>query len=300
MDRLTSTHMGGIGFSIPITRIPMLNPIAKERPISLLELHRHVWGAIADELGELDGDRHAETFSSYYFDTQSEGVGSMEGEDSGEGEWERSETELGFSFRDFAGCCSLSMYAMYHWAHTAYLDLACDGGLDAPDWTITPTTPGAYKRALVLSSDAFGYTRAGMCNVNVRASGQPLVDEDGHIGYGDSRNVLWSDLDDAERDALEWCALTGQCRCDFCTPRRARLGVEDTQDVVMARAAWNLLETGEQRSLALQARTAVGAWNWTDLGGPPELSVLHDWLAERGAILSRLALASMVSQHTRS
>lgn len=86
--------MGGIGFYIKIERV-------SESATPLPELHKAVWDHLTGAFQWLTKAGNRVTTSDYLWSSAYDGLRDGEG-----GEWDHSETELGFWFRDAAGCCN--------------------------------------------------------------------------------------------------------------------------------------------------------------------------------------------------
>jgi hypothetical protein len=278
--------MGGIGFAIEIRRVsPEASPVNA--------VHYKLWEMIEREIRQtLEDPGNEITTSEYLGDQAYEGL-----QEGGGGEWSASETELGFAFRDLAGLCSMSMYASLHWSIMAFTWIK--PFLDEVDgWTLGDAPP-IGPRLVRNSSPPLAYLKRGMFAIVRRERGKPREPE---AGFGDDTSLTWTELDDEDLARVEWSALTGLCQCDLCLTYHANWARSTYQPVAhvdAARAAWALLESDGKAELEAQVLDAVRAWPWDDDAGPPELAVLSDWLAERGAELPPDALGAMVMTRGR-
>jgi hypothetical protein len=282
--------MGGIGVYIKIAK-------TGEQPAApLAELHKHVWEVVSNHATSwLTKVGNRVTLDDYF------GSSAYDGLESDEANWDATDTQLGFWFRDMAGCCNLSAEASLHWVKLGFARWA-DWGLGKlalPGWKIIAPERSLAEELRFGMRWPLVYLRKGMFAIVPRKRGAPLEREDTEAGFGDSRQVQWSELSGKDRDIAEWAALTRLCQCDLClryrktdTPPKQRYKPLDYLDA--AREAWDLLD-GAGKKLEKTAAAALHTWDWSKPGGPPAMEVLADWLAERDARLPSDALAGMLN-----
>ncbi len=277
-----------------------------DHALPLLELHRKVWEALAEEVhAALLDPANRVTTADYLPSTVYDGL-----KEEGHRAWDREDDELGFSFSDASGCCSLSMRSAWHWARMAYLRIWTTLGGDGWEFPDPGSTiPSALVRG---PSEPLVYISQGMFAVPRRLRGKRFgetryeSDEDPWIGTGDSRGLRLSAVQGGDRDMVELASLTGQCQCDLCMKYLAATFPADkhddiARDIVPVRRAWELLEAGADGVAELEAAAApsVNTWNWTDPAGPPQLQALRDRLAAKGVALSTYVLAGIVASRAR-
>jgi hypothetical protein len=196
----------------------------------------------------------------------------------------------------------MSCNASLHWAEMSFANNWTR--ISVPGWKVIPPETQLANELVIGPSYPLVYVRRGMFAAVRRERNKPLGADETEAGFGDSTRLEWSDLKGKDRDTVEWSALTGLCQCDICTRYRSRwlppkLRYKPAAHITAARAAWELLDGGEQRSLEDEAAAVVRRWDWSQHAGPPELQVLSDWLAKHDATLPTDALASMVASRAR-
>jgi hypothetical protein len=271
--------MGGIGFTIEIT------PQADAGdPQSLLD---EVWEAIEHNIYHHNGGR-PETRTilndSDYMAYQPEN-------------WQATETELFFSFRDMAGCCHLSMDAYYHWATLATANLSSVGYLQEicqshgyklkdDEWCV--------PRQVWRPGDVF----CALPGPEGKTELYGIYCYDGEFGLNSDEglHLEFSELPETEQTRLRALVLTGDCQCATCVELKdEQIDPISPDQYPLIPTALACLRSEQGTALARAASHKLRAANssWSKPLSD-ELLVLHDYLEEQGAAISNRSLIGLL------
>lgn len=274
--------MGGTGFRIEIER-------TAEDALSLEEVHAQVWGYLAETLEQVLEYDDARSVLVGYLPIE---VERLNCEDRGQ-RWEQSDTELWFMFGDGHGGNRRTYRAMFHWG--TLIHAAEWQSWTLRGWRVGPPRSDVRRKLVVGPLDPLVYVDGDLMAVDRRERGRAPEEL---AAWSDSTQLRWDQLG-ADRDRLEWAALTNECRCDVCGFYRERdvpeWDAKGFTHVEAARSAWAQLEAGAHAEREAAAYAAIMAWDWTQWGGPDELRVLAEALGV--AAMPPAALAGLVIRH---
>ena len=250
--------MGGIGTYV---NIEAAEPPAGKRRSTPRALHKAINKSISDYIWRRAGYSWLrQTAGNYLYEDISDNYH--------DGIFSWSETELSWSFKDHAGCCSGSSYACYHWyvACLAGLRERYDKMAAGRGWRIT--TAPSNLHAVLLSSN---YPLAEL-------SGKPTcvpAFELGQVGWEDdwggpfwddgSPRPTLADLSGKNRERIVRVAISGRCQCGVCV---TLLQHYPSSPLESLEKAWR--RTGDEaiQALCKTAAEALRAGDWA-AGTPP-------------------------------